>query len=48
MKQITQGLTIEQVKFTMSLPVLRDASVGSMVSLYNFLNVQMAEMLSKR
>ncbi|KAH7904030.1 hypothetical protein BJ138DRAFT_965924, partial [Hygrophoropsis aurantiaca] len=35
--QISKGLTPEQVKFTTSAPVLRDASVKSVVKAYNFM-----------
>ncbi|KAH7903996.1 hypothetical protein BJ138DRAFT_1119844 [Hygrophoropsis aurantiaca] len=36
--QIADGLTPEQVKFTTSLPKLRDASVAAIVDVYNFMN----------
>ena len=36
-KQIDSGLTTEQVKFTTSLPVLRDASVAGIVAVYDFM-----------
>jgi hypothetical protein len=35
--QITTGLTPEQVKFSTSLPVLRDATVAGVVDVYNFM-----------
>ncbi|KAJ7613758.1 hypothetical protein DFH06DRAFT_1146711 [Mycena polygramma] len=34
--QVKKGLTVEQVKFTTSLPVLRDASVKPIVDLYEW------------
>ena len=36
-QQINSGLTTEQVKFSTSLPVLRDASVAGIVSIFNFM-----------
>jgi hypothetical protein len=36
-QQIKNGLTPEQVKFTTSLPVLRDASVAASVDVYDFM-----------
>ena len=37
-KQIALGLTADQVKFSTSLPVLRDASVANIVEVQKFLN----------
>jgi UDP-N-acetylglucosamine transferase subunit ALG13 len=36
-QQITDGLTSEQVKFSVSLPVLCDASVAGLVEVYDFM-----------
>ena len=36
-KQIANGLTPEQVKFSISLPVLCDASVAGLVEVYDFI-----------
>lgn len=36
-KQIADGLKPEQVKFTTSLPALRDASVAGIVEVYDFM-----------
>ncbi|KIK80670.1 hypothetical protein PAXRUDRAFT_15653 [Paxillus rubicundulus Ve08.2h10] len=36
-KQMDSGLTAEQVKFTTSLPVLRDASVAGIMAVYDFM-----------
>lgn len=36
-QQIAGGLTPKQVKFSVSLPVLRDASVAGLVEVYNFM-----------
>ena len=36
-EQAKNGLIADQVKFTMSLPVLRDASVASIVGMYDFM-----------
>lgn len=37
LEQIAQGLTTEQIKFTTSLPTLRNASVQPLVKLYDYL-----------
>jgi hypothetical protein len=36
-KQIADGFTPEQVKFTTSLPTLRDALVAGIVEVYDFM-----------
>lgn len=36
-KQTSGGLTPEQVKFTTSLPQLRDATVEAIVDMYDFM-----------
>ena len=36
-EQINSGLTTEQVKFTTSLPVLRNASIDGIVKVYEFM-----------
>ena len=38
-QQINSGLTAEQVKYMTSLPVLCDASVAGIVSVYNFMTI---------
>jgi hypothetical protein len=47
-EQLKNGLTAEQVKFTMSVPVLRDASVKPIVNLYEWVQTQASQDLIKR
>jgi hypothetical protein len=47
-KQITSGLTPTQVKFSTSLPVLRDATVAGIVDVYDFMNTFTGRELVKR
>ncbi|KAF7372434.1 DDE superfamily protein [Mycena venus] len=47
-EQLKNGLTVEQVKFTTSLPVLRDASVKPIVDLYEWGQTQTSQDLIKR
>jgi hypothetical protein len=47
-KQLRNGLTPAQVKFSTSLPVLRDASVRPIVDLYNFLSGSSGREIIKR
>jgi TRAP-type C4-dicarboxylate transport system substrate-binding protein len=47
-EQLKKGLTAEQVKFTTSVPVLRDASVKPIVDLYEWAQTQAGQDLIKR
>ena len=47
-KQITSGLTPEQVKFSTSLPKLRDASVAGIVDVYDFMTGATGQELVKK
>ncbi|KAJ6527216.1 hypothetical protein DFH09DRAFT_1094884 [Mycena vulgaris] len=47
-KQLAHGLTAQQVKFTTSVPVLRDASVKPIVDLYEWAQSQTDRDLIKR
>ena len=47
-KQIVNGLTPEQVKFSISLPVLRDASVAGLVEVYDFMIGPIGRQLVKK
>jgi hypothetical protein len=47
-KQILAGLTPEQVKFSTSLPVLRDASVAGIVEVYDFMTGPTGRQLIKK
>jgi hypothetical protein len=47
-KQIATGLTPEQVKFSTSLPVLRDASVAGIFEVYDFMTGPAGHQLIKK
>jgi UDP-N-acetylglucosamine transferase subunit ALG13 len=47
-QQIADGLTPEQVKFSVSLPVLRDASVAGLVEVYDFMTGPTGRQLVKK
>jgi hypothetical protein len=47
-QQIKNGLMPEQVKFTTSLPVLRDASVAASVDVYDFMTGPLGRDLVKK
>ncbi|KAN0091452.1 hypothetical protein V8E55_005018, partial [Tylopilus felleus] len=47
-QQINSGLTTEQVKFSTLLPVLRDASVTGIVSIFNFMTGPFGRELVKK
>ena len=47
-QQINSGLTTEQVKYTTSLPVLRDASVAGIVSVCNLMTMPFGQELVQK
>ena len=47
-QQINSGLTAEQVKYMTSLPVLCDASVAGIVSVYNFMTMPFGQELVQK
>jgi hypothetical protein len=47
-KQIADGFTPEQVKFTTSLPALRDALVAGIVEVYDFMTGPSGQELVKK